>query len=409
MTAEKPYPILVVPRLEPEHLPADRLTVAVFGPGHGEAVLVALPDGRLGVLDGCAEHEDPVVALIERIDVARGGPQRLAFVGLTHPHEDHFAGLGHLLDRHFDRTDAWWDTPIGNRHAKALFKWEDKRATDGVPLPSEWRLTALEKIVDLMHRATRERGHGYKRAGEGGKVLLKARAGSDPLFAKSVGPCDADVYRTQLELVSSIRRLAESSGSRRGADPNFMSAAIVLRWGKAGVLLTGDLLNQTGSFLGWTAAENDPGLEADEGPIQVVKCAHHASEGAHHDPLWDRLSPRLALVTPFKRARTETTRRGDRSYPPRPEQIARLTARCPVVITSPPLWPAGEGLPRPRGAAFVPPPEDPHETGARTDALAGLVPGEGRAALNNAVAVTLDAAGEIVQVVLAGEADFYAP
>jgi hypothetical protein len=64
--------------------------------------------------------------------------------------------------------------------------------------------------------------------------------------------------------------------------PNRVSAALTLRWDRAGVLLAGDLVNE-GRFnnRGWFEACNHIDHE-----IQVVNAAHHASAEAHHHPLW---------------------------------------------------------------------------------------------------------------------------
>ena len=99
-------------RLSAEHLPKGTLSIAVFGPGKGEAIVVRLPDGSVGVVDGCREPKDtetgrgdPVRELLDRIKCPE-----LAFVCLTHPHDDHYAGLGRLLER----------VPTMHRHVEGL-------------------------------------------------------------------------------------------------------------------------------------------------------------------------------------------------------------------------------------------------------------------------------------------------
>lgn len=375
-----------VPRLTPDHLPPGKLTVVVFGPGHGEAVLVGLPDGRLGVLDGCAEHEDPVRALLDQLDEHRPDPPRLAFLGLTHPHEDHYAGLGRLMKERFDRVDLWLDTPLGNRHAKALYKFLESREAHQKAIPSAAKLKTIEQIVQVMDKVVREVPARFREP-RSDRLLLSTECAGYTLRLTGIGPADSDIRRAQTELARAIRALAQGKKPTRGPDPNLQSAALVLRWGQAGVLLTGDLLNGQRSYLGWTAAVEAHALN--EGPIQVIKCAHHASEGAHHPGLWEHLRPGLALVTPFKHGQTD---RQGAKMPPQPDQLDRIAQQCPVVITTPPRWS------RPSTAAAG--------LGLKNDVLE-LTPAPGRAALQNAVAVSLNPDGTFHRITLAGEAHVY--
>lgn len=399
------WPVRAVGRLAPEHFPPGRLTVAVFGPGEGEAIFVALPDGRVGVLDGCAEKADPVAALIEELDRERGDRWRFAFMGLTHPHEDHYAGLGRLLERYVDRIDQWWECPLGERSVKELLELWDTQTKGRMGLPRVADLKSLARVHGAMSKAATMSGAGYLTPLRDLPLIREHRLpDASRLSATAVGPIPADVRRSQAGLAAAARAMGEGHPRKSHAiDPNYTSAAVLIRWELAGVLLGGDLLGDEEGHWGWAAARES--VAFDDRPIQIVKSAHHASVGAHDAELWTRLRPSLALVTPFKCAMTT---KDDRENPPRPAQINHLVdSGCAVVITSHPQWPADPNHPRPQGAGRPAPPKvEPDDPGSKNDAIL-LAPRAGRAALNNAVAVTLDATGEIVQVVLAGEADFY--
>lgn len=399
------WPVRAVERLAPQHFPPGRLTVAVFGPGEGEAIVVALPDGRFGVLDGCAENADPVAALIKQLDRERGDDWRFAFMGLTHPHEDHYAGLGRLLETYCDRIDQWWECPLGERQAHDLHALWVARKKGRKEYERNTDVDSLPRVLRAMEQAASKSGKDYRTPVKDLTLVEDRLADGSRVSAMAVGPAQADIRRSTLGLAQGA--YAMGTGTPRSSytiDPNYTSAAILIRWERAGVLLGGDLLGDEEGHLGWAAARQSRAF--DDRPVQVVKCAHHASVGAHDMELWERLRPRLALVTPFKRAMT--TKRGSEN-PPRPEQIDHLVrGGCAVVITSRPQWPAAPGHPRPQGVGRSSPlPAVSDDSGAKNDAVA-LTPRAGRTALDNAVAVTLDASGEIAQVVLAGEADFYA-
>lgn len=381
-----------VDKLGPEHFPKDRLTIGLFGPGHGEAVVVGLPDGRVGVLDGCAEERDPVLELLCAMDDVR--PDfRLAFVGLTHPHADHFAGLGRLMERFQGKIKSCWESHLCQRHAKSLL-----RLLELTEHPAEIATPkrSLERVLAQMEKFAR--GPDDYWTFSDGKILLEeADVGGHRLQVLGCGPPDADTRQVTLDLAAAAQALATGAADRGGPDPNTASGAVLVQWGAARALLGGDLLAKNDRFRGWSGVNSHSGLR--NGRVQVVKAAHHASVGAHDDELWTQMSPELVLVSPFKEA---LTARNGANNPPRPEQIALLGAGSVVAITSPPRWRGSPGTPRGnRGGA------PPGDTGERNPALGVTAPARSHAALRNAIAVSMDSSGRVVALTLAGEADIY--
>jgi hypothetical protein len=95
-------------------MPAN-LTIHVIGSGFGETIVICLPNGKVGVID-CYS---PDLALKNPEERATRNPivrflrtslavDRLAFLALTHPHEDHGRGLSHILSEYKDRIDEVW-------------------------------------------------------------------------------------------------------------------------------------------------------------------------------------------------------------------------------------------------------------------------------------------------------------
>lgn len=371
-----------VDRIEPCHLVEGLLNVVVFGPGRGEASLVRLPDGQIGIVDGCGEPDpgaadgrgDPMRELLNALEENGGGPEpfRLAFVCLTHPHDDHYGGLGRLLARYRRRIDRICTVPLCNdRWREALMHWVSTLSSKDEP--SDRLRQGLDRFLTEFQDALRDDvSITLLTAG----TRLPISAGSHQVSITACGPSGADVMHSQ-------NALSKFEGALRASakfDPNRVSAALTLRWDRAGVLLAGDLVNEGEcNNRGWFEACNYIDHE-----IQVVNAAHHASAEAHHDPLWQRLKPKLVIVTPFKKA--------ERGQPPRPEMINLLAADATVAITSPPLWAALSGGP----------------PVARNPALVVAAPPK-YADRKNAVAVALDRDGTIRRLVLAGKADLYRP
>jgi beta-lactamase superfamily II metal-dependent hydrolase len=73
-----------------------RLHVIALDVGQGDAILVRSPDGRLMLVDG---GPDPDVVLRRLGSVLPFWQRKLDLVVLTHPHEDHVAGLVPVLER----------------------------------------------------------------------------------------------------------------------------------------------------------------------------------------------------------------------------------------------------------------------------------------------------------------------
>lgn len=380
-----PSPVYA-PRPLPGHFAAGELSLLVFGPGHGEAIVVILPDGSLGVLDGCREPTDgnpggigdPVRAFVGAWLLAAPG-RRIRFVGLTHPHADHYAGLGRLIEAHDPSIDALWCPPVtGGQWGPAWIKYLDFCATNGDRAPTADEVSGLERIIGAFER----RGSRRNVLGEN-KEMLSLRCSKRTLTIRNLAPSANDADRAQRDLLAYMHR-----EERVRHDPNLTSAALLIAWGQTKILLGGDLLCAHRDFEGWDAATRWV-----DGPVQVVKVSHHASVPAQHYGLWDRMAPHLAIVTPFRGAIGE--------QPPRPAGIRRILDRpCPLAITSIPEWV--------QGSASVPLPVDPPRSRSRSM-------GRNRALAiapvplpsDNAVGVSLRADGAITQVVLIGEARLY--
>jgi hypothetical protein len=372
--------------------------VVVFGPGHGEAIVVVLPNGGVGVVDGCREPTslDPVQEFLEELErqpERRGQPLRLAFVCMTHPHEDHYRGLWRLLEKYQGRVDNIWRTQdVGDRYVKAWLEYLNRTQPNRHLTPDPDDVEGLTRLITEMRVAAKSFGAKFRQLQEG-MELLKEDILGQRLHISGCGPCALDLETAFITLADAFRALGGKKKKAPAFDPNAASGALVVRWGQAGVLLAGDLLCGEGAFHGW-----DEVHAYIEGPIQVVKAAHHASLGAHHDGLLSKLQPALTLVTPFNQAKD--------NQPPRPERIAELAKSSVVAITAEPSWFASPSRLR---TAYVLPAAagGPVTSGGFPPSSLSPVATAGAVDVHNAVAVSLDASGKIVRFVLAGKANVY--
>jgi hypothetical protein len=389
------------PQVLPEHLPDGCLSIAVFGPGKGEAIVVRLPDGTVGVVDGCREptrgdptgRGDPARELLHGLAEASGAPERfrLAFVCLTHPHADHYGGVGQLLSAFQGRVDQVWAVEHTSSHLMdALLAWTEHTYGGKRRMPDWEEVKGLERVLDGFHRARKEGESRLTLLSHGKPLLGPCLVDTHPLTITACGPADGDLDEAIKDLFAAlqvVRKGRATMGKR--FDVNRLSGAILLQWGGASVLLGGDLLRGTGPHSGWELARSRIDRE-----VQIVNVAHHASEEAHDEALWTRMRPALSIVTPFMF--------GKKPNPPRPEQITALARTSVVAITSPPVW---------EGEPLRPKPMHPRGSPIRTfeprNSALSLTPSNTGGSIRNAVAVAMDATGAITHFVLAGEADVY--
>lgn len=384
-------------------LTSNKLWVVVFGPGHGEAILLRLPDGRVGIVDGCRDSKEacPVTRLLRELAV-----QELLFVCMTHPHEDHYMGLARLLTAYKGHVEHVW-------HALALTDHERialmKSATDfyasvkiprtqssrarKVPLPDVASLNGLEAVLYAIVAASRHPTRPARRRQlVVERPLLSVPIGSANFVVEAWGPSDDDV----LEVMARFLTKRGKKSTKQSDLPNMVSGSLLLQWGTSRVLLAGDLFAHQHQQRGWSPAV----ARALQGPVQVVNVAHHASHNAHDVALWSAMSPTLALVTPFRKA---LRKKGRLCNPPLPRDLKRyLDEGAEVVVTTKPEWLAvGKHQPRPTHGLST---SSPYIASSLLQgAVAAPQPGD----TDNAVAVALDACGNITDIILAGEADFY--
>ncbi len=70
-----------------------RLSVHVLGAAKGESIVLQLPNGRWGVVDCYARSLNPTLMFLRE-----SGVEKLEFLCLTHPHDDHYRGMSQILE-----------------------------------------------------------------------------------------------------------------------------------------------------------------------------------------------------------------------------------------------------------------------------------------------------------------------
>ena len=393
MTAAVKREIVHLPRVvTAADLPEGSLHVVIFGPGHGEAVLVRMPDGRVGVVDGCGEppaasdRGSPLFSLVESL-----GETRLLFGCVTHPHQDHFGGFAKLIEKH-PPEHLWWSGTQERKFFEYYRAWLKRRGRDEPTGDEEPPGLGLERLVRTLNAVTEAedalRRPRPKYLADRKELLLHSTLAGNVLV-EGLLPSSSGVRAAERDALRALEE-GDLADPQRRFDPNRISGALLLSWGRTRVLLGGDALCEKDPYAGWD------GLERRVGKVHLIKVPHHASAGADSEGAWAQMRPDLAVVTCVKNARND--------QPPRPDMLEKLLKRGgDLVLTSPPSWWTEErhGLIAWPSAWSKP----PRASGPSNPALVRRA--KPRSAANkheNAVVVRLDDQGNIARVQLHGAA-----
>ena len=238
--------------------PDGRLHVTVLDIGQGDSILLQGPDGGRMLIDTGPDPERLMTLLDQRIPA---WDRRLDLVVLTHPHEDHVAGLALLLDRY----------RIG------------EIVEPGMIGPGPGDQAYRRRLAEL---------------GRESRVV----AAGDRLWLDGI----------ELDVEWPPRGEVPLRPADGGTAINNVSIVLELRFGARRMLFTGDVEQQIDPYL--LAA----GVAERSGGIDVLKVAHHGSRTATTDAFVAALQPRVAIVSagwgnPYGHPSTDTVARLEQS------------------------------------------------------------------------------------------------
>jgi competence protein ComEC len=214
-----------------------RLVVTALDVGQGDAILVEGPRGGRLLLDGGPDPDRLMLVLDRHVPP---WDRRIDLVVLTHPHEDHVAGLAMLLARYRVAGIAE-NGMLGSGPGDAAFR--ERLATMGVTT---------------------------------GRLAAGDRLSFDGIRADVLWP---------------IAREVPARSPSDGRRINDTSVVLDLRFGERRMLLTGDIEDDVDPRL------LASGIGVDERPLDVLKVAHHGSGTATSDAWLDALRPRVGMIS----------------------------------------------------------------------------------------------------------------
>jgi competence protein ComEC len=216
--------------------PDGRLHVIALDIGQGDAILLEGPNGGRALVDGGPDPDRLISLLDQRIP---SWDRRLDLVVLTHPHEDHVAGLAAVLAR-YKVADIFEPGMIGTGPGDAAFR---------------------RQLAQLGRRS-------------------RTLAAGDRIALDSV----------RMDVIWPLPGTVPIEAPDSGREINDISIVLDIHFGSRRILLTGDAEDDVDPQL------LQRGL-ANGGRVDLLKVAHHGSATASSAALLATIQPRVAVIS----------------------------------------------------------------------------------------------------------------
>ena len=281
-----------------------RLEIHVFGAGKGESILVRLPEGEWGLVDHYASRPCNPTSSPARSYLESRSVRQLEFVCLTHPHDDHYRGMGEILE-HFSPRHLWLFPALDAKTAKRLVDYLGLAEADSCD--PQGTADELVRILNWCNRRKFKAGpNGCRLKFVGLRKDLYPSPERQNCLVRICGiaPPDPLVSSYTSDLLGCFRGDGTLDHKLPHRKHNIISAALTLEWNRTRILLGGDV-----ERAGWT-------LILDECPERLCSCSavkvsHHGSTNGYSEGLWPKLGDHIntiAILTPFHNHRLPDSR-----------------------------------------------------------------------------------------------------
>jgi len=287
------------------HEPNKLLGIHVIGAGKGESIILELPNGEWGVVDCFSpsltkKHLNQTLRLLVDFDVTH-----LRFICLTHPHEDHFRGITHLLKAYRENIKEFWVFPTRYIRKVIVHLLTIARGTEGrlVENTSVAELVEMFRIVEDIEKEKRIR----IRRTEDFKLLYdcSVEVASEEISLQifSLAPSGNLANRYQREIDELNVTVANTNQVVKTYQRhNLISSVILVKYGETRVILGGDAEKESWNYI----LTDEIRIKNESLECELVKVSHHGSKTGLTKNLWETLSPDggcYAVLTPFKSRR----------------------------------------------------------------------------------------------------------
>jgi len=304
---------------QPPH--PDELEFSLFGPGIGECIVVHLGAGNWMVVDSCMNAQKTTSIAMEYLEAMGVEIHRqVKLVVVTHWHDDHIRGIAHLV-RQADLARFVCSAAMNCQEFFTIFA-----ADRNIQCVEHTSGTAeFAEILDIFE--VRNANSNIT------PIIQWAQDGCRLYHSQSVevwalSPSGKTVTDTMRNIGTAIPDTGNPKRRFTAQNPNELAVALLVKTPAVNLLLGADLEQGKDTQRGWQAvlASN---LRPQE-PAQVFKVAHHGSENADREDIWNKLltDQPIACLTPYVR--------GPKPLPTE-EDIARIKDKTSQLYVT--FWP----------------------------------------------------------------------
>lgn len=276
---------------------SEQLEVTLLGPGYGESIVIHLGANKWAIVDSCVEtgsNEPAALSYLRSIGV--NPAEAVELIIATHWHDDHIKGLSDIVRECVNATFA---CPIAFKKEEfvaAISRYNKNNRIVGT--------SGVRELWEVFHLLAS--GHGKR------KILARSnmRIFSIPSVESghgrmvqfwSLSPSDVEVEKFLTAIGRHIPEVKQTKYRATSISPNHASLVNLVEIGDIGILLGGDLEDEGGVNVGWSAiiSNRDPLWNR----ASIYKVAHHGSKNAHNAAIWTDLlidSP-FAILTPWNK------------------------------------------------------------------------------------------------------------
>lgn len=273
----------------------DKVHIAVFGPGYGESIIFYVPEVGWGIID-CCKYKikekwcNPPLDFLKENQI-----KKLAFVILTHPHEDHFSGLAEVMDFFMGSIDtvAYYSGSGLREYINYL------AASEALGDPK-----GLQKFGNVMKKFKEAEKKGSRRCLINDTTYLidkKIHGSSIKVKGLSPSPASIDAYQN-IFYEALPKREGELLDPSLDKYQNLVSSAFLFCINDLTFILGGDVENGKTPNTGWKGICSNFSSEL---ASKVIKVPHHGSKNAFSQETWEHFSNKgkpISIITPYNKS-----------------------------------------------------------------------------------------------------------
>lgn len=252
------------------------LEIHVFGSSTmGEGIVLKLPDSRYAVVDCCFRgniadvSSNPMIAFLTSRKV-----KRLAFICLTHPHEDHYFGISQILST-FQTDQFFRSAALTPSKLRQIIYSESEESLKHGDTGRQKALRELLAIDKTWKEVSKEKPQERVMAA---LDIYPPNLPKKPGFTiTGISPCDGEMDAYEASLIKCLDKAPFNLKHNR------ISVGLLINCKKFNLILGGDMEEKN-----WESVLEK--FEPSQLASRLVKVSHHGSKTGNCDGPWEALS-----------------------------------------------------------------------------------------------------------------------